>query len=324
MVVEVLKIIGGAPGYGYSPGPQKLMCRVLEAPGSLTEEDHKRPIEGRYLFLKIFDPLFWHKVVCITQRSVKITTQADSAFSDEFGVYSHLYRHHLTGFSGAEFAPVAPEFFGGWTTTVTSGHDAFANQTRKVAVLALEYIEGVRLQQLFRRAGPTRQTVTLYEDNTDGPPASFRTDQAQRMQIMAQVMNGTVEQEFNGVDHCDLHPKNIIITMRNMGQALEKPRAVLVSYSRAIVDSLRTEPAKMWRHFPKKPHPIVRFGWHRLVCFEGWVPLEWRGPEHDIDDCVELDRWMLDTFGTIGRRNPEYTTFVRNLPSRSPESDRAS
>ncbi|KAK2021809.1 hypothetical protein LX32DRAFT_229276 [Colletotrichum zoysiae] len=37
------------------------------------------------------------------------------------------------------------------------------------------------------------------------------------MQIMAQLMNSTVEQKFQGVNHCDVHPKNVMITMRNLG-----------------------------------------------------------------------------------------------------------
>ncbi|KAK2058008.1 hypothetical protein LY76DRAFT_545521 [Colletotrichum caudatum] len=329
MVVEIIAMIGGTPGRGYKPGPQKLLCQVLEASPLQAEAEQKRATEGQYLFLKIFDPLFWYKFVSMAQRSVKITSQADSAFSDEFGAYHHLYGHYLTGFSGVDFdrtgfSPIAPGFFGGWTTTLTSSHDAFANQTRKVAVLAVEYIEGVCLQQLFRRSGPTQQTVTINANNTHGPTASFGTDQTQRMQIVAQLMNGTVAQEFCGVDHCGVRPKNVIITMTNMGQLLEKPRAVLVNYSQAIVDSLRKEPAKMWEYFPKKPHPVLRFGWFRLVHFEGWVPLEWRGPEHDIDDCPQLDKWMIDTFGTIQDTNPQYTTLVLGAPRIPAESDRGS
>ncbi|KAK2042638.1 hypothetical protein LZ31DRAFT_500431 [Colletotrichum somersetense] len=329
MVVEILDIIGRSPGRGYSPGPQKLLCQVLEAPVLQTEAEQKRPTEGQYLFLKIFDPLFWHKFVGVAQRSVKITTQADSAFSDEFGVYHHLYGHYLTGFSGADFdrtgfSSVAPEFFGGWTTTLTSSHDAFANQTRKVAVLALEYIEGVCLQQLFRRSGPTQETVTLDAKKTNGPTASFGTNQTQRMHLIAQLMDGTVAQEFRGVNHCCVQPKNVIITMTNMGQLLEKPRAVLVDYSQAVVDSLRTEPVKMWEYFPKKPHPIIRFSWSRLVAFEGWVPGDWQGPKHDVDDCPKLDRWILSTFGTLASTNPQYTTLVWDAPQDSAKSDSGS
>ncbi|KAK2059803.1 hypothetical protein LY76DRAFT_645182 [Colletotrichum caudatum] len=45
---------------------------------------------------------------------------------------------------------------------------------------------------------------------------------------MAPLENSTVEQEFRGVNHCDVHPKNVLITMGSTGEPLEKPRVALV------------------------------------------------------------------------------------------------
>ncbi|KAK1975761.1 hypothetical protein LZ30DRAFT_338133 [Colletotrichum cereale] len=317
MEVEILQMIGGNPGSGYSPGPQKVLCRVVVAPStSPQKQEHEMPVGGQLLFLKIFDALFWHKVIGITKRLLKVTVQADGAFSDEFGAYHFLYEHGRTGFSRTEFdrtgySHAAPQFFGGWTAKVTSAHPTFANQSRQVAVLALEYVHGVCLESLFTSSGPIPDRFKLYRGTP--APARFSTDLDQRMQIVAQLMDGTVAQEFLGLDHTELHPKNVIITMQNMGQPLEKPRAVLVGYGRALVDDVRTEPAGFWKHFPTKHHPIIRFGWHRLDPFGGWIPLEWRGPEDDIDDAPLLDKWMLETFGSL-KGNPEYTTFVRETP----------
>ncbi|GKT79612.1 hypothetical protein ColTof4_12035 [Colletotrichum tofieldiae] len=295
MDVEILRIIGGNSGSGYNPGPQGL-------------QEHEVPIKGQLLFLKIFDALFWHKVVDITKRRLKVTIQADSAFSDEFGAYHFLYKCRRTG-----FANITPEFYGGWTTKVTSVNSIFANQFRHVAVLAIEYVDGVCLQDLFLPTGLIPKIVNLYTDSS--APASFNTYQDQRMKIIAKLMDGTVTQEFLGLDHCELHPKNVIVSMRNLGQPLEEPRAVLVGYGRALVDELRTEPARFWKHFPTKHHPVIRFGWHRLEPFKGWIPLAWRGPAHDIDDAPLLDKWMVETFGPL-TDNPEYTTFVpETLPT---------
>ncbi|KZL67709.1 hypothetical protein CT0861_10997 [Colletotrichum tofieldiae] len=309
MDVEILRIIGGNSGSGYNPGPQKVLCRVVVAPPtSPSKQEHEVPIKGQLLFLKIFDALFWHKVVDITKRRLKITIQADSAFSDEFGAYHFLYKCRRTG-----FANITPEFYGGWTTKVTSVNSIFANQFRHVAVLAIEYVDGVCLQDLFLPTGLIPKIVNLYTDSS--APASFNTYQDQRMKIIAKLMDGTVTQEFLGLDHCELHPKNVIVSMRNLGQPLEEPRAVLVGYGRALVDELRTEPARFWKHFLTKHHPVIRFGWHRLEPFKGWIPLAWRGPAHDIDDAPLLDKWMVETFGPL-TDNPEYTTFVpETLPT---------
>ncbi|KAK6224418.1 hypothetical protein QIS74_02745 [Colletotrichum tabaci] len=146
-------------------------------------------------------------------------------------------------------------------------------------------------------------------------PANFDTDQDQRMKIIAKLMDGTVTQEFLGLDHCEFHPKNVIASMRNLGQPLEEPRAVLVGYGRALVDDLRSEPARFWKHFPTKHHPVIRFGWQRLNPFKVWISLAWRSPEHDIDDAPVLDKWMVETFGPL-TDNTEYTTFVpETLPT---------
>ncbi|WYZ35082.1 hypothetical protein EsH8_I_001358 [Colletotrichum jinshuiense] len=303
MEVEILRIIGDKPGSGYNPGPQKVLCRVVVAPStSPSNQKQEIPIKGQLLFLKIFDALFWHKVVDVTKRQFKVTIQADSAFSDEFGAYHFLYECGCTG-----FPDIAPEFYGGWTTKVASVNSIFANRFRHVAVLAIEYVDGVCLQDLFLPTGPIPKIVKLYMDSS--APASFNTDQDQRMKIIAKLMDGTVTQELLGLDHCEFHPKNVIVSMRNQGQPLEEPRAVLVGYGRALVDDLRTEPAKFWKHFPTKHHPIIRFGWHRLDPFKGWIPLAWRGPAHDVDDAPLLDKWMVETFGPL-TDNPEYTTFT--------------
>ncbi|KAK2027932.1 hypothetical protein LX32DRAFT_729017 [Colletotrichum zoysiae] len=321
MEVQIVEVIGSSSNSGYMPGPRKLLCRVLKQPStSPFKGQQEKPTQNQLLFLKVFDPLFWYKVLDITERIMKVPTLADSAFSDEFGVYHFLYGKHLTGpnrsvFRRTGFFPIAPQFFGGWTTSVSSLSDEFANKSRRVAILALEYVDGVSLDGLYAPSGPLQRTVTL----PGAPVRSFHTNQDQRMQIMAQILDGIVTQEHAGVDCTELDPENIIITMRTSDQYLEKPRAVRVGYSRAIIDELRTEPVEMWKEFPLKVHPLRRFRWSLLEDFHGWIPTEWRGPDNDVDDTPDLDLWMLDTFGTlISRLNTRYSPFPRGalLPAR--------
>ncbi|KAK2035471.1 hypothetical protein LX32DRAFT_723663 [Colletotrichum zoysiae] len=313
MEVEILELIGGTPGTGYKPGPQKLVCQVLEAPSaSPWDKEHKRPAKGQYLFLKVYDALMWHKVVDVTKRLLKVTFQADSAFSDEFGAYHFLYKRNLTGFNRdqferTDFSPIAPQFYGGWIAQVATVNEEFKDKYRQVAVLALENVNGVRMQELFSRSGPDKVVELIARDKK---PASFEADLDERLEIMAQLMHGTVTEEKAGLDHCNLHPRNVIITMETKGA---KPRAVLVGYGNAIIDELRQEPSRTWEYFPKPPHPILRFGWPRLDRFAGWFPLEWRGPDDYPDRCPLTLKWQVERFGGLVD-NPDYTVFADPAP----------
>ncbi|KAK2057307.1 hypothetical protein LY76DRAFT_636610 [Colletotrichum caudatum] len=318
MEVQIVEMISGGYYSGYKPGPQKLLCRVVKEPSAFPfEGQQEKPTQNQLLFLKVFDPLFWYKELDFTESMMKVPTLADSAFSDEFGVYHFLYGKELTGpnrsvFQRTGFFPSAPQFFGGWTTSVSSVDDDFAEKSRRVAILALEYIDGVSLEGLYIPSGPLRKTVTLYEE--DAPVREFHTDQDQRMQIMEQILDGIVTQEHAGVDCTELDPGDIIITLRTSDQYLQKPRAVRVGYGRAIVDELRTEPVEMWKEFPLKVHPLRRFRWTLLEDFHGWIPTEWRGPDDDVEDTPDLDLWMLNTFGTlIPRLNTRYSPFPRGV-----------
>ncbi|KAK1579242.1 uncharacterized protein LY79DRAFT_523031, partial [Colletotrichum navitas] len=198
---------------------------------------------------------------------------------------------------------------------VSTVNQEFRGRSRKIAVLAVEYVNGVCLQDLFYPWGPVEGRVRLYEKTKYS--ASFTTKQGQRMQIMAQLMDGIITQEFAGLDHCGVLPKNVIITMpRNHN----KPRAVLVDYGRAIIDQQRTSPAEFWKHFPTKHHTIPRFGHKILERFRGWVPLEWRGPPDHHEHTPLLYQWMMITFGGLVD-NPKYTVFVDFFEERRPKKE---
>ncbi|KAF4778854.1 hypothetical protein HER10_EVM0011550 [Colletotrichum scovillei] len=303
MEVEIIRMIGGSPGEGYRPGPQKLLCKVVASPSPAApnEREHEIPFEGQLLFLKVFDPLFWHTIIGIPKRLTKVTVQADSAFSDEFGAYNRLFEKELTG-----FPHVAPQFYGGWTTAVKSICSSFTDCTRDVAVLATEFIDGTSFHHLFSLDGPISEVVELH--NSAGSRGSFAADQDGRMKIIEQLLGGTVSQEYTGVDHCEVYPENVIIIMRNKGESLDEPRAVLVGYGRALVDDLRTRPAKMWEYYPLEPHPILRCGWPRWKFFAGWIPAAWASPPGKEDHVPLFNQWVVLTFGRLDV-NEKYAAF---------------
>ncbi|KAJ0326453.1 hypothetical protein COL5a_006963 [Colletotrichum fioriniae] len=310
--VEIIRMIGG--NAGYHPGPQKVLCKVVASPSTApNEREHEVPSEGQLLFLKVFDSLFWHKTsdTDIAKRLIKVTIQADSAFSDEFGVYHRLFEKGLTG-----FPHVAPQFYGGWITAVNSINSSFADRTRDVAVLATEFIDGTSLDQLFTLAGPNSEVVELH--NNAESRGAFTTNQDERMKIIEQLLGGTVSQEYIGVDHCEVYPENVIISMRNKGELLEKPRAVLVGYGRALVDGLRTKPAKLWESYPLKPHPILRCGWPRWQFFAGWIPTAWASPPGKADQVPLFNQWVVLTFGRLDV-NEKYAAFPTIPQSYRPE-----
>ncbi|KAK1993462.1 hypothetical protein LX36DRAFT_531586, partial [Colletotrichum falcatum] len=279
MEVEIADMVCGCPGVGYSPGPQNLRCRVTKAPTTSPVEGYQLPKLGQELFLKVFDPLFWYKVLHYSEMDIKVTRLADSSFSDEFGAYHFLHGKGLAHFDPAAFGrtgygSIVPDFFGGWTANVTSLNDKF-KQPRSVAILALDYIEGVSMQGLFTPSGPVRGTVDLYQDEPLSR-RSFTTNQDQRLEILAQLLHGIVSQEKLGLDNVNFDPANIIVTMKYLNSPMQKPRAVLVGLGGSIIDHLRTEPVELWKDFPRKVHPMTRFSWSVLELFIGWIPPEWR------------------------------------------------
>ncbi|KAK1598655.1 uncharacterized protein LY79DRAFT_586677 [Colletotrichum navitas] len=320
MEVQIADMVCGSPGLGYSPGPQNLKCYVTKAPTTSPIKGYQLPTKGQLLFLKVFDPLFWYKALGYSESEMKVTRLADSSFSDEFGAYQFLHEKGLA--PSTLLLSHAPDFFGGWTANVTSLNEKFSKKSRPVAVLTLEYIEGVSMKGLFTPLGPTRGTVNLYQDQPS-TRRSFETDQDQRMEILSQLLHGIASQEKLGLDNARLDPINVILTVKYLKKPMQKPRAVLVGYGGSIVDHLRTEPVEMWKDFPKKVHPFTRFSWEVLedLGFVGWIPTEWRPDNDDEGVSCDLDLWMLNKFGSIRNIiNTEYTTW----PEKTPEAEEAS
>ncbi|KAF4871581.1 hypothetical protein CGCSCA1_v009401 [Colletotrichum siamense] len=307
--LEIVSIVDGGYGSKYVPGPQKVLCKVVQVASSPCAEDEKKPLVLQQLvLLKLYDPLFWHLKVPLIESYFKVTVRADKAQSVEVGAYSHLFRAGLTG-----FPHLAPQFHGCWTIAVSSTDPEYTGKVRHVVALAIEYVEGRRLSELFERSGPTRDRVVSSLSNPDEPPTYIATDEGTRLSIMAKLMDGLVSEEFADVNQGDFHPDNLIISLKDGQTTLKQPRIVQVSYRRAALTTSAKVPFKVYRYFATKPHPFIRFSMHRLLPFVGWLSPSWEGPKDDPNKPIFLDRWLALTFGPF-TNNPTYT-FRGNPPA---------
>ncbi|KAF3802115.1 hypothetical protein GCG54_00012361 [Colletotrichum gloeosporioides] len=297
--VTIIKAIPGNRGQGDFSGPVNLLGRVTKA------SSKQNLSVGDLTFIKVFDPLLWWKDVELLDRCLKVTTRADMAFCDEVGAYSFLQQKGLTG-----FPHLAPELFGSWTAAVTSSNPEFEGQTRHVGVLALEYIDGYQLDKLFTpMERPRASSVQFYED-TD-TPVSFNTDEATRMDVMAKLLGGNMQQEFAGITHGDIHPRSVIVSMRNGNTILDSPRVALVGWRTSVVDSIAREPQAAFAYYSKPPHPWRRYNIVRLRPFLGWISRDWQASAQYPRHSPQLNRWMFDTFGSLHNPdNPDFQTWA--------------
>ncbi|KAJ0307311.1 hypothetical protein Brms1b_009992 [Colletotrichum noveboracense] len=307
--LEILDMVDGGYGAQYTPEPQKVLCKVVQTASATSGDYGKKALAlGQLVLLKLYDPLFRHLKVPLLESYFKVTVRAYKAQSVEVGAYSHLFRAGLTG-----FPHLAPQFHGCWTIAVRSTDPDYAGQVRHVVALAMEYVEGRCLSELFKPSGPTRDRVRSNLSNLDEPPTYISTDEDTRLSVMAKLMDGLMSKEFSHVNQGDLHPDNLIISLKDGQTTLEQPRIVQVSYRRAALTTLAKVPFKIYRYFATKPHPFIRFSMHRLLPFVGWLPPSWQGPKNDPNKPIFLDRWLAFTFGPF-TNNPTYT-FRGNPPA---------
>ncbi|KAF9879201.1 hypothetical protein CkaCkLH20_03434 [Colletotrichum karsti] len=303
MKVEILAVHGTGPGT-YSPGIQKLKCKVLEVP--LTPplyENQRTPAVGDVIFIKAFDPMFFPRVVDPMEAHFKVTARADMALSDEVGAYAFLYKHGMTG------APhIAPQWFGCWTAEVQSTDPNF--QTRYVGVIALEFIDGICLQKLFVKDDVGNQIyVGDMPDLDDDTKTLLQVDVATRLGTMKDLLAGVVRQYKIGLSHYHIHPESVILTFRRGSQDLERPRVSLVGYTKSVVHPLRDPPRNVYANYTRPIHPFYRFNYSRLEAFFNchWLPLGWKTNHPRISPL--LNYWLLRTFGPLD--SDEYSTLIR-------------
>ncbi|WQF82968.1 hypothetical protein CDEST_07982 [Colletotrichum destructivum] len=298
--LEVIEVLAGGVGKGYSRGPQKLKCRVLKTPFVAMDKKRYEPINfGDLVVAKVHDPLFYPRVGQGVNIVYKVTTRADMGLSDETGAYKHLFEKGITG-----DPHLTPQYHGTWTAAVKSTKPKFNGRTRHVGVVLVEYIDGVCLERLlfrshdgaaFPRPGPVKVSST-------SDPIELTLEF--RLDTMAQLLGGCCRQYHDGVTHCVVAPENVIVSVRKDSQ---KPRVALVGYTAAVVDHLMKEPTRFYTYYPHPPHPFVRFSIFRLQAFLGWIPASWK--RGDSRHTPDLFRWYFEIFGDLD--SDDYTCFDR-------------
>ncbi|EQB53538.1 hypothetical protein CGLO_06730 [Colletotrichum gloeosporioides Cg-14] len=281
--LEILDMVDGAYGSQYTPGPQKVLCKVVQT-ASVSSDDNE-----------------YKALVDLAEFCFKVTVRAGFAQSNEVGAYSHLFKAGLTG-----FPHLAPQYHGCWTVPATSADPKYAGQVRHVCALALEYVEGRCLSDPFQPSGPTRDRFRSSWSNRKQPPTYISADEKTRLSIMERIMDGLMSEEFADVNHGNFHLSNMIISLKNGQTTLEQPRIVQVSYRRSKVTTLGRDPYKAYLYFAKKPHPFIRFSMNRLAPFFGRIPPSWEGQNLGRDTPIFLYRWLAITFGPFVD-NPTYT-----------------
>ncbi|KAK2751707.1 hypothetical protein CKAH01_17814 [Colletotrichum kahawae] len=300
--LEILSMVDGGYGSGYTPGPQKALCRVVQTASASSHDEQKTPLAlGQLVLLKLYDPPFWYLTVHPLELCFKFTVRAGFAQSDEVGAYYHIFKAGLTG-----FPHLAPQYHGCWTIAATSTNPKCAGQVRHVVALAMEYVDGRRLSDLFEPSGPTQDRVPSSLSQTREDSTYISTDEGTRLSIMEKVMDGLLSEEFADVNHDDFRPENMIISLKDGHNTLEQPRIAQVSYRRAQVTTLARDPYKAYQYFATKPHPFIRFSMTRLALFFGWIPPSWEGQNLGRKTPLFLYRWLAITFGPFVN-NPTYT-----------------
>lgn len=303
--VEILKINNNNCSESYTPGTQKLKCKVLQVPSiAPSHEDQQTPVVGDVIFIKVFDAMFFPRVISAIDMHFKVTARADMALSNEVGAYAFLYKQGLTG------APhIAPQWLGCWTAEVQSSSPEYQCRTRHVGVVALEFIDGICLQKLWVRNELDKQVyvgdIPRVDDDTE---TLLQVDEATRLGTMKDLLADIVKQYKVGVTHYHIRPENVIVSFRRGSQELARPRVSLVGYKDSVVGPLREPPRNKFARYPNPTHPYWRFNYERLESFFDchWLPVHWK--TGDSASCPRLDKWMLETFGPFD--GDKYSSYI--------------
>ncbi|KXH55037.1 hypothetical protein CNYM01_03437 [Colletotrichum nymphaeae SA-01] len=263
-------------------------------------------IDGDNQVLLIFDPLFFPEDVPEEEGPWKVTSRADMKLSREAGAYKELHGYNLTG-----YPHLAPQYYGCWTTRLISYSPEFEGMTRHVGLVLIEYIQGTSIRDLCRHGAdevliPPKGRICVH---TDGPD-SFNFTEDKRLDILALLLAGVVEQVYKGVWHEYVEPENVLVTMRNKSAILETPRVALIAYDICTIDSKCKKPMNRWERFPHTPHPSKCFDLAKLYGLGGWWPLKWEEKVEE-GELSPFEAWLLERFGPLDSDKYSYKVVYR-------------
>ncbi|KAK2029547.1 hypothetical protein LX32DRAFT_588369 [Colletotrichum zoysiae] len=316
MKVRILDIIRNDTRGPYTPGTQKLKCEVLQVPSDTpSNNNHQVPAVGEVIFLKVYDPMFFPRNVSEIDAQWKVTARADMALSNEVGAYGLLHQHSLTGSPN-----IAPQWLGCWTTEVETTDDAYKGRTRHVAVVALEYIDGVCLQKLLYTDESGELSYIGDHSRVGSDVAELRAMGTEaRLGVMEDLLANISRQYRAGVNKYAMIPKNVIVSFRRGTEAFERPRVSLVDYEQHYIGPFRDPPHNRWARLEKPVHPWYRWGYKRLELFFRcrWFPSDWEVVD---GNCHRLEQWLVGTFGPLGGNDEYSPSFEADLSQAEKEA----
>ncbi|KXH54024.1 hypothetical protein CSAL01_10627 [Colletotrichum salicis] len=271
--------------FSMNPGPQVFRCKIIASPKYEDKDNREKvPDPQTQVVAKVFD----HKLWPIDNIELN-----EGLLSRESWAYKHLYQKNLTGPPN-----ITAQYYGTWAVKCPAGKTPKGrDQYKTVALVLMEYIDGYSIDDLCNR-----DEYVLLDINHDT-----------RMEILRQLINGTVKHMHKGLMNGDFAPRHVYITMRDGTGDLEKPRTVLFDLSRARLWSTTKyvqQPADSihcYELVPNPIHPSEVCSAPALSDFAGWYPQEWLNEaiEGDIREGRFRD-WLIEAFGPL-QEGPDYS-----------------
>ncbi|KAH6855862.1 hypothetical protein B0I37DRAFT_365995 [Chaetomium sp. MPI-CAGE-AT-0009] len=245
-------------------GAQLVVCSITPNPF---------PQESSGIVAKIFDPLYYsfeaREAAYVPENVARL---ADVHYTHEAAALDHLDTMCKAGRTGL----AAPKYFGSWTFTLPIVH-AGTQRQRSVRLVLMENIKG-------------RSISSVCGD----PPALFRYNEQDRLDIFATVLDAIVRQLHAGVDHRDLASRNVILRSSSppsTGVNQPLPQPVIIDYNVAVVFELSRH-GKHPSQLNKLPdNPMKTFWDTAFADFQGWTPSAWDGSPK------LCQQWLKERFG---------------------------
>ncbi|KAF0320801.1 hypothetical protein GQ607_011885 [Colletotrichum asianum] len=293
--VQIEKIIRVGP----ERESQIFSCKVLEAPVeerpafyqsplSLIPKNKdskaRRPPLTRKLVGKVYDSTWL--------PSCFVSPSPDTGyFSREHAAYAYYRWNKKTG-----YPHTMPQFYGGWVAKVKYSTNMMGeHQFKYVGLILIEYIDGRSIEDLCYREDIEEgyiDELCPYEFSFgisgEGNQIRRVTFDEKNRQLVIQIMLHGICQGFQlGVEHQNVSPENVFVTLRNGTQDLEELRVVILDHEDT-------------QKLPFPTHPRERCSVVALTEFQGWWPPSGHGrPAGEVEK--EFKQWLLseEVFGPL-------------------------
>ncbi|KAI1738462.1 hypothetical protein F4680DRAFT_424858 [Xylaria scruposa] len=263
-VLTITKLIS----VGEARGAQLVACNVLLS-------GQTRPYTA---MAKIYDSLYYPFRNTLYGPPNDVVWKADMDYSREAAAYRHLQT------TEQQKSSFAPRYYGSWTFDLALMWQGKL-YTRPIRLLLIEHITGSSVLSLYAKNSQVLD---------DASPNAFHYDEAYRLDVLAELLEGVLRQLHTGLNQKDLSPRNVMLvpSPHEAMPPLSMPRVVLIDYNIAVV----SEHTKYGRHphqdlsLPMNP---AEFYWSDLPLeFRGWFPARWYK-----QDRRSYQEWLLSRFG---------------------------